>query len=220
MLRPLVTTNYIVFVNDDMYLLPGWDTVFDDEITRIGHNRFFLSSTVIQPKPDALKHLSVLVADYGSTPESFREADLLAHYQELPCADWLGATSPPNIVHRDIWDLVGGYSIIYSPGMASDQDFSAKLWLAGIRDFRGLAPSRCYHFISKSVERISKNWGGLQFLRMYGVTLRLFRRNILHVDDPVSAPVDRPWEFRFNRMRSWIKRLYTAWRDTKGIKLW
>ena len=131
----------------------------------------------------------------------------------------MGATSPPNIVHRDIWDLVGGYSIIYSPGMASDQDFSAKLWLAGIRDFRGLANSRCYHFISKSVERISKNWGGLQFLRTYGVTLRLFRRNILHIDDPVSAPVDRPWELRFNRMRSWIKRLYTAWRDTKGLKL-
>lgn len=218
-LRPLVTTDYMVFVNDDMYLLPGWDTVFDEEITRIGHNRFFLSSTVIQPKPDVLKHLSVPVADYGSTPESFRETDLLAHYQELPCEDWMGATSPPNIVHRDIWDLVGGYSIIYSPGMASDQDFSAKLWLAGIRDFRGLANSRCYHFISKSVERISKNWGGLQFLRTYGVTLRLFRRNILHIDDPVSAPVDRPWELRFNRMRSWIKRLYTAWRDTKGLKL-
>ena len=33
----------------------------------------------------------------------------------------MGATIPPNIVHRDIWDLVGGYSIEYSPGMYSDQ---------------------------------------------------------------------------------------------------
>lgn len=218
-LRTLVTTDYMVFINDDMYLLPGWDSVFDEEISRVGNNRFFFSSTVIQPKPDVLKHLSVLVADYGSSPESFREEELLAHYQDMPCEDWLGATSPPNIVHRDIWDLVGGYSIIYSPGEASDQDFSAKLWLAGIRDFRGLAHSRCYHFMSKSVSRTEMNWGGLQFLRTYGVTLRLFRRNILHVDDPVSGPVDRSFDFWFNLLRSRLKRLSTAWRDTKGIKL-
>ncbi|SEM74820.1 Glycosyltransferase involved in cell wall bisynthesis [Prevotella sp. ne3005] len=218
-LRTLVTTDYMVFINDDMYLLPGWDSVFDEEISRVGNNRFFFSSTVIQPKPDVLKHLSVLVADYGSSPESFREEELLAHYQDMPCEDWLGATSPPNIVHRDIWDLVGGYSIIYSPGEASDQDFSAKLWLAGIRDFRGLAHSRCYHFMSKSVSRMKMNWGGLQFLRTYGLTLRLFRRNILHVDDPVSAPVDRYWDFLFNLLRSRLKRLSTACRDTKGLKL-
>ena len=43
--------------------------------------------------------------------------------------DWMGATIPPNIVHRDIWDLVGGYSIEYSPGMYSDPDFTAKLYV-------------------------------------------------------------------------------------------
>jgi len=218
-LRTLVTTDYMVFINDDMYLLPGWDSVFDEEISRVGNNRFFFSSTVIQSKPDVLKPLSVLVADYGSSPESFKEEKLLAHYQDMPCEDWLGATSPPNIVHRDIWDLVGGYSVIYSPGEASDQDFSAKLWLAGIRDLRGLANSRCYHFMSKSVSRMKMNWGGLQFLRTYGLTLRLFRRNILHADDPVSAPVDRYWDFLFNLLRSRLKRLSTAWRDTKGLKL-
>ena len=52
-----------------------------------------------------------------------------------------------------------------------------------------------------------------------GITLRLFRRNILHVDDPVSAPVERPWDFWFNKLRSRLKRLSTAWRDTKGPKL-
>lgn len=45
--------------------------------------------------------------------------------------DWMGATIPPNIVHRDIWDLVGGYSIEYSPGMYSDPDFTAKLYMCG-----------------------------------------------------------------------------------------
>ena len=218
-LRPLVTTDYIVFINDDMYLLPGWDLAFNEDICRIGHKYFFFSSTLIQPESGSLKYQNVIIADYGSSPDTFRERELLAHSQELKCEDWLGATSPPNIVHRDIWDLVGGYSIIYSPGEASDQDFSAKLWLAGVRDFRGLSNSRCYHFMSKSICRITMNWGGLQFLRMYGVTLRLFRRNILHVGDPVSAPVDSHWDFWFNLLRSRLKRLSTVWRDTKGLKL-
>ena len=218
-LRPLVTTEYVVFINDDMYMLPGWDTAFDEEISRLGHHRFFFSSTIIQPESGSLKHLCGPVADYGSSPNNFREADLLAHYQELPYDDWKGATSPPNIVHRDIWDLVGGYSIIYSPGAASDQDFSAKLWLAGIRDFRGLGKSRCYHFMSKSISRVAMNWGGLQFLRMYGVTLRLFRRNILHVGQSVSEPVDSSLDYWCNLWRSRLKRLSTVWRDTKGLKL-
>ena len=60
--------------------------------------------------------------------------------------DWMGATIPPNIVHRDIWDLVGGYSIEYSPGMYSDPDFTAKLYMCGVRFMKGLQASRIYHF--------------------------------------------------------------------------
>ena len=56
--------------------------------------------------------------------------------------DWMGATIPPNIVHRDIWDLVGGYSIEYSPGMYSDPDFTAKLYMCGVRFMKGLQASR------------------------------------------------------------------------------
>lgn len=59
--------------------------------------------------------------------------------------DWMGATIPPNIVHRDIWDLVGGYSIEYSPGMYSDPDFTAKLYMCGVRFMKGLQASRIYH---------------------------------------------------------------------------
>ena len=82
--------------------------------------------------------------------------------------DWMGATIPPNIVHRDIWDLVGGYSIEYSPGMYSDPDFTAKLYMCGVRFMKGLQASRIYHFETKSTTRIRKNCGQMQFLFKMG----------------------------------------------------
>ena len=60
-------------------------------------------------------------------PESFQEQQLLAEYENLPMQDWTGATWPPNVVHKDLWHLIGGYSVEFSPGMYSDPDFSMKL---------------------------------------------------------------------------------------------
>jgi len=47
--RSLIKTNYVVYINDDMYMLPGWDLAFKDEIQSIGHNNFMLSGTMIEP---------------------------------------------------------------------------------------------------------------------------------------------------------------------------
>jgi glycosyltransferase involved in cell wall biosynthesis len=172
-MRPKVKTEYILFLNDDMYVLPGWDKVLWDEISRLPDNRFFLSSTTIQP------HTAMamgILADYGDSPETFREADLLRDYAQFPLQDWMGATLPPNIVHRDIWDLVGGYSVEFSPGMYSDPDFTAKLWLCGIRYMKGLSASRIYHFETKSTTRIRKNDGRLQFLLKWGISSSSLRK--------------------------------------------
>ena len=37
----------------------------------------------------------------------------------------------------ELWDLVGGLSTEYSPGMYSDPDFSKKIYEAGVRIFKG-----------------------------------------------------------------------------------
>ena len=160
-LRPLVKTDYILYMNDDMYVLPGWDAVLWEEIERIGHNRFFLSSTLLQPRPFYCKSV-IAPADFGQTVAEFRESALLEHYRDFSHGDWCGATWPPNVVHRDLWDLVGGYSVELSPGMYSDPDFSAKLWMAGVRIFKGLGASRVYHFESRSTGRVVKNKGSRQ----------------------------------------------------------
>ena len=174
MMRSKVKTDYICFINDDMYALPGWDKYLFDEIQSLPDNRFFISATTIQPHT---KGEFIINADFGDTPETFGEEALLRHFNDIKLPDWMGATLPPNIVHRDIWDLVGGYSIEYSPGMYSDPDFTAKLYLCGIRYMKGVSASRVYHFETKSTTRIRKNMGQMQFLLKWGMTNSTFRRH-------------------------------------------
>src|SRR6266498_1538428 len=115
--RGLIDTEYILYMNDDMYACPNWDFELWKEIEEIGHNNFFLSSTTIEPRHS---HNAVIKADYGTDLTTFNEAKLLDEFRTLSFHDWQGATWPPNVVHKDIWDLVGGYSIEFSPGMFSD----------------------------------------------------------------------------------------------------
>jgi glycosyltransferase involved in cell wall biosynthesis len=220
MMRTKVKTDYICFINDDMYVLPGWDKALYDEICCLPDNRFFLSGTTIQPRTPGN---SKIVADYGDSPEVFREDDLLRGYMDVKMSDWMGATMPPNIVHRDIWDLVGGYSVEYSPGMYSDPDFTAKLWLCGIRYMRGLSASRVYHFETKSTGRIRKNDGRMQFLLKWGMTNSSFRRAYTwrgHDFDPALAgKVNPAVGLRKARFVSRLKAVW--WAMTKAIgPLW
>lgn len=220
-LRPLMTTDYVMYINDDMYMCPDWDRVLYDEICRQSDKRWYLASTMIQPKAHPRRPNSVAVGEFGRTVEEFDEAGLLAAYKSLAPADWRGAVLPPTVVHRDMWDLVGGYSIEYSPGMASDPDFNAKLWLAGVRTFKGLGKSLCYHFMSVSVNRIVKNDGPIQFLRKYGITIRAFQEQILHVDELWDdQQPDNPSAIRQELARSSAKKMLTVFKDMKSPRLW
>jgi len=209
LMRTKVQTDYICFLNDDMYVLPGWDEALMREITSLPDNRFFLSSTTIQPHTAGA---SVIVADYGDTMGSFREEALLREFRNYPLADWMGATMPPNIVHRDIWDMVGGYSVELSPGMYSDPDFTAKLWLCGIRYMKGLSSSRVYHFETKTTGRVKKNPGQMQFLLKWGMTSSTFRKLYTYKGCDFSpALVDHPvtgYRLRWNIVRGKLKALW------------
>ena len=184
MMRTKVKTNYILFLNDDMYVLPFWDKALYDEINKLPNNYFFLSATSIQPHTQGT---SIILADYGDSVETFQEEKLLKEYMDYEIKDWMGATIPPNIVHRDIWDLVGGYSIEYSPGMYSDPDFTAKLYLCGVKFMKGLQASRIYHFETKSTTRIRKNCGQMQFLLKWGMTSSTFRKRFTHKGEDFNS---------------------------------
>jgi glycosyltransferase involved in cell wall biosynthesis len=208
--RSLVKTDYITFLNDDMYMLPGWDFELWNVIKNINHNFFFLSSTTIEPRVSP--HFGILAPfDYGSTPETFREENLLKDFKSIEGRDWSGATWPPNIVHKTIWDLVGGYSIEYFPGFYSDPDFSMKLYEAGVRIFIGVDASRAYHFGSKSTLRISANQGSKQFLNKWGITSASFTRFVLkrgqYLHDEISNRFCK-MTLRKAMIKSNIKRIF------------
>ncbi|MDE7073799.1 MAG: glycosyltransferase, partial [Odoribacter sp.] len=222
-LRSKVATNYIVYMNDDMYVCPEWDKVLWEEIQHLPDNKFFLSSTLIQPRPFFCKSV-IAPANFGENITDFREKELLDNYMHLPHSDWAGATWPPNIVHKDIWDLVGGYSIEFSPGMYSDPDFSAKLWMAGIRIFKGLSNSRVYHFESISTGRVKKNKGSLQFLQKWGITSASFMKNILHrgeIYQPIEMTNNHSLSLRKDIFRSKLKKIICAFKNSGQAKtLW
>jgi glycosyltransferase involved in cell wall biosynthesis len=220
-LRPLVNTDYIVYMNDDMYVCPDWDLYLFKEIRSLPDNKFFLSSTLLQPRPFFCSSV-IAPADFGTSVSSFRKRDLLDSFKSFKHADWCGATWPPNIVHRDLWDLVGGYSVEFSPGMYSDPDFAAKLYKAGVRYFKGISASRVYHFEQVSTGRVSKNKGSLQFLRKWGITSASFMRDVLHRGEPwnESLMLEGSHSFGRDKLRSRFKMFLTSFRHPLDRDLW
>jgi glycosyltransferase involved in cell wall biosynthesis len=85
--RTLVTTNYLLYINDDMYVCPGWDAPLAKAIEETAHNLFFFSSTAIELK--AQSNCSIEY-DFGKDIASFKEADLLANYSALTHAGLAG----------------------------------------------------------------------------------------------------------------------------------
>ena len=195
--RTLVKTPYLLYLNDDMYFCPGWDAALLQEIKTIGHDLFFLSATVIEPVASSN---SVIEKNYGHDIASFQEEKLLKEFNQWPKKDWSGATWPPNILPVALWDYVGGYSIEFSPGMYSDPDFSMKLWMAGVRYFKGVSESRAYHFGSKSVGRVQRNNGYQQFIRKWGCTSSLLTKNRLQRGEDWKGPLP---EFTMTTKLKW-----------------
>ncbi|MFM2394273.1 MAG: hypothetical protein RLZZ546_2255 [Bacteroidota bacterium] len=178
MCRSLVKSNYIIYLNDDMYVLPDWDARLSQEIINLDSKLFMLSSTMIEPYDT--KNPCVVVKNYGDSIDNFNENLLLKEYSTFFKNDWSGSTWPPNVVHVDLWDLVGGLSIEYSPGMYSDPDFAKKLYESGVRVFKGVGSSMVYHFGSKSTKRTKMNKGSDMFLKKWGITSNFFTREILN----------------------------------------
>ncbi len=185
--RSLVKSDYILYLNDDMYALPGWDTKLKQEISQLDTKMFMLSSTLVEPFETG--NNCVVVADYGDSLDTFQEVNILKGYTSLGRPDWSGSTWPPNVVHIDLWDLVGGLSTEFSPGMYSDPDFSVKLYNAGVRIFKGLGSSLVYHFGSKTTGRIKKNKGRDQFLKKWGFSAKSFTSEVLKIGNHYSGPL-------------------------------
>ncbi len=208
----LATTDYIVYLNDDMYVCPGWDKYLYEEIKKLPDNNFFLSATAIESK--AQSNCSI-EKDYGSTTGNFNEEALLAEFNSLPMKDWQGATWPPNVVHKSVWELAGKYSTEFTPGMYSDPDFSMKLWQMDIRLFKGVSKSRVYHFGSVSLKKIKKNKGYYQFIAKWGMTSGTFSKYFLKRGQPFMGISPEPEIPFFVKIKSVIKQFVAIFMNSQ-----
>lgn len=204
----LARHDFILYLNDDMYCCPGWDTALCKKLESIDTDLFMLSGTMIEPRETG--NPCTIVRDYGTEVTDFEESKLIAELPQLRKNDWYGATWPPTLVSKRWWFKVGGYSSEFSPGMSSDNDFSMKLWHAGCRIFLGVGDSLVYHFQCKSTGKVKKNDGGKQFLHKWGIRQSVFDRYYLRrggsaADLSLPEPEDTR-DFRWQVLRSNLKR--------------
>lgn len=209
--RTLAASDLLVYFNDDMYACPDWDFWLHEEVKKQTSPYFFLSSTMIEPRETG-NSCAIAPFDFGSNPNNFNETLLLENFSTQPKADWNGATWPPSVVPVTLWDIVGGYSTDFSPGMYSDPDFSMKLWEFGVRDFKGVGNSRVYHFMSKSTGKLTfKKNGSHLFLRKWGVSSNVFTNYYLrrgHVWTGSLSSPDDTFKFKLSLWLSKMKRKF------------
>ena len=171
----LITTNHILYAHDDMFFCKKWDTYLIDEINKYNHNLYYLTGTNVSTRYGLINY------DCGSDPSTFDEKkfDLFCHNDktfDLQSSHWA-----PHLIHKDAWDMIGGFSEEFNPGDGSDPDFCMKLWLANVRIFKGISKFKVYHFnsITTRNNKITLNKGTKQFLLKYGFNPRFFRKYYL-----------------------------------------
>lgn len=205
------TQDYVLYLNDDMYCCPGWDTALINKVRELNTDLFMLSGTMIEPRDT--QNPCVIVRDFGTEASNFDEPSLLKEIAQFKKQDWYGATWPPTLVSKRWWFKIGGYSSEFSPGMSSDNDFSMKLWHAGCRVFLGIGDSLVYHFQCKSTGKVKKNNGGKQFLHKWGMRQSVFDRYFLRRGQ-IAQSMDLPQpedtrELRWQLLRSRLKRAFS-----------
>jgi len=205
--RTRVTSDLLVYFNDDMYACPDWDFWLYEEVKKQASPYFFLSSTMIEPRASG-NSCAIAPFDFGSNPGDFRESALLENFAKPAKADWNGATWPPSVLPTLLWDLVGGYSTEFSPGMYSDPDFSMKLWEFGVRNFKGVSKSRVYHFMSKSTGKLKfKKNGSHMFLNKWGMSSNIFSKYYLRRGQVWSGPLQVPANTVMLKLKLWLSKI-------------
>ncbi|MFN4298167.1 MAG: glycosyltransferase family 2 protein [Thermaurantimonas sp.] len=201
--RSLAVSDYLVYMNDDMVPLPGWDLALMEEVRKSDSKLFMISSTMIEPYET--NNPCVIVQNFGSDCKNFDENAALLFAKKYSKNNWKGASWPPFVVHKDVWDIVGGFGIEYSPGFYSDPDFSLKLYLIGVRHFIGCGKSLVYHFGTKSTKRVKKNNGKDLFLLKWGITASDFYFNILNLGDDFETEKNQSQINLFFKIKYFIK---------------
>ena len=167
--------DYILISHDDFYYCPGWDEELMKNVKSINHKNFYLSSTMVGA--------GQVPFDAGQTIDTFDEDKLLNNLEKIKTIDFQGTTKCPGLIHKEIWERVGGWSEEFSPTGGDDTDFARKLWEIDIRIFKGLGKSLAYHFGSITTRKKDKSLftylgskGNKIFLLKWGISINFFEK--------------------------------------------
>ena len=192
-------TNYILYSHDDMYFCPGWDSCLEKEVKKLNTDKFYLSASMIE------KNSGHIQFDAGDSFSDFDEDKLLKNFENISYFDFQGSHWAPHLIHKKIWNQIGGFSEEFNPGMGSDPDLNMKLWQNGVRIFKGLSNFKVYHFGSISLRKkknLSVNNGTKTFLKKWKITPTFFTKHYLRggifsdnkiicksYDGPINEPI-------------------------------
>jgi GT2 family glycosyltransferase len=189
------TLNYILYAHDDMYFLPKWDIYLKEEVEKLNHNNFYLSLTQISHSGAVKGSLQHIQFNCGETLDNFNEKKLLDNYDSFKFRDLQGSHWAPHLIHRSLWEKIGGFSEEFDPGFASDPDLNMKLWQEGVRIFKGVSKSRVYHFGSLTARKnkdVARNNGKKTFFLKWKISVEFFTKHYLRRGGFFDGPLKEP----------------------------
>ena len=204
----LSTRNYILYSHDDMYFLPDWDKILKKELENLKDNLFYLSGTMIDSSNG---HINF---NCGDTYKNFNEEKLLNNYKNYNFYDHQGTHWAPHLIHKDLWNKIGGFSIEFDPGFGSDPDLNMKLWREGVRLFKGINDFKVYHFGSISLRKkndLIPNKGSRTFLKKWGITPAFFKKYYLRTGKKFKDSLKEPKKdskYLFDLLLCKVKRIF------------
>jgi GT2 family glycosyltransferase len=163
----LVRGEYIVFLNDDTEVEPGWLGALvrtADAIPAAGA----VGSAMLTPEGDLAEAGSIVWRDGGITAVSQSVLEKVGPLERTRQVDYCSASSL--LVRRSTWDAVGGFDEGYYPAYFEDVDLCFKITRNGegvfcdqssrVRHNRGSSSSTFYQefLLSRNVKRFVGRW--------------------------------------------------------------
>jgi len=154
------TGDMVFYLNDDMYVGPGWDTAF---VRKINPDIFYQYLTPVMFEPRWENPTCNTPLNYGICPDTWQEQKFLSEWMAVrQIKEDIISGNVPTLVSRDLWNCVGGYDEEYWPGFGTDPDLVAKIYFRAKKEgmpyeFRGVADCCLYHFQCVSTARIENH---------------------------------------------------------------
>ena len=177
----LATTDFILYAHDDMYFCKNWDSFLINEIKKQQTNLYYLSGTNVSTRFGLINY------DCGNDIENFNEQKFLKFCDDDNTPNLQSSHWAPHLIHRELWNKIGGFSEEFNPGDGSDPDFCMKLWLNNVRVFKGISKFKVYHFNSLTTrnDKVKLNNGTKTFLLKYGFNPKFFRKYYLQGNNSI-----------------------------------